>query len=105
MGIFGDMRSIKKIYDLLAVLEKELVNYVGNAQSTSFIRDNRAFLASQEAQINNNLYELMSIVDKSGDTVKCADFLFMEEKHRIGQIIFGITKLMEQTKAQIRCFG
>ena len=42
MGFFSNMESIKKIYKILAYKEKNLADYIDNASSTKFVRNNGA---------------------------------------------------------------
>ena len=55
MGFFSNMESINKIYKILASLEKNLADYVGNASSTNFIRNNGAYFIVKEQEIRNQL--------------------------------------------------
>lgn len=105
MGFFGDMKSINKIYGLLNALEKDVVDYVGDAQSSTLIMRNRSYFENKERVIRNQLDELSFIAGNSSDTVQSATFEFMNNKGTLGQLIWGLKTLVDETSRRIRKVG
>ena len=52
------MSSINKIYKILAPLEMNVIDYVGKARSSNFIRNNGSYLVVKEQDIRNQLSQL-----------------------------------------------
>ena len=104
MGFFSNMESINKIYKILASLEKNLADYVGNASSTNFIRNNGVYFIVKEQEIRNQLSLFSNLLDNGDRTIQYADFQFMGQKNRLANIIWGVTELLKQTNIQINLY-
>ena len=50
MGFFSSMSSINKIYKILAPLEMNVIDYVGKARSSNFIRNNGSYFVVKEQE-------------------------------------------------------
>lgn len=101
MGFFSSMSSINKIYKILAPLEMNVIDYVGKARSSNFIRNNGSYFVVKEQDIRNQLSQLSNLLDNGGRTVQLADFLFMGQQNRLANIIWAVTELTNQTAREI----
>ncbi len=95
------MSSINKIYKVLAVIEQDLVEYTGHSRSSHYIAKNYESLKMDKIRLTNKLNELISLYENAGETVKCADFQFLKETHRIDKIIWAIGKMIEKCSEDI----
>ena len=89
MGFFSSMSSINKIYKILAPLEMNVIDYVGKARSSNFIRNNGSYFVVKEQDIRNQLSQLSNLFDNGGRTVQLAN------------IIWAVTELTNQTAREI----
>lgn len=94
MWFFSSMNSIGKIYDQLKVIEQLLIELRVKGEN-SFNKEITRRLISE---IESHMASLQSIVDESSNSVKCADFQFLGEKRRIGDIIWGVTEMLKRYK-------
>lgn len=96
MGFFGDYRAIGKIYGHLRKLEPILSNLIGGQQAMI----DSAYTNILASQIISELNEIKSIVETTGNTVKCADFQFMGSTKSIYQIIADTEMLVNLAKGR-----
>jgi len=93
MGFFSSMNAIRKVNKVLALLEKDVADYLRKSE-TDFI-NNRTYLEYKKRDILNYLQELSALEKISGNTVQCADFQFMGQKNRLGTIIYLTYQLIQ----------
>lgn len=93
MGFFSSMNAIRKVNKVLALLEKDVADYLRKSEA-DFI-NNRTYLEYKKRDILNYLQELSALEKISGNTVQCADFQFMGQKNRLGTIIYLTYQLIQ----------
>lgn len=86
MGFFSSMNAIRKVYEVLALLEKDVADYLRKSE-IDFI-NNRTYFEYKKRDILNHLQELSALEKIGGNTVQCADFQFMGQKNRLGNISY-----------------
>lgn len=77
------MRSINRIYKILAELEEQLIEY----KKLTLYSDGYSSLADTRSRICDNLRELSTMLANADSTVQCADFQFMGKKFKLAYII------------------
>lgn len=93
MGFFSSMNTIRKVYNVLALLEKNVFEYL-RISETHF--NNCTDLEYKKRDILNLLQELSTLEEIGGKAIQYADFQFMGQKNRLGTIIFLTNQLIQQ---------
>ena len=93
MGFFSSMNTIRKVYKILEILEKDVADYQRKSEM-DFVK-NRSYLDCKKRDILFRLQELSNLERNGGATVQCADFKFMGHNNKLGTIIFLINQLIQ----------
>lgn len=91
MGFFGDMRSIRRIYDRLSVIEP-LYTQLQRKLCTNY---GVPEIKSLAMQINSELKLLTSDIENAPDSVKIANYQFLGRNVPLSMIIKGVYETIQ----------
>lgn len=91
MGFFGDMRSIRKIYNRLNIIESLYVQLQRKLCGNCNVPE----IKSLAMQINSELKLLASEIEKAPDSAKIANYKFLGHNAPLYEIVKGIYETIQ----------